>query len=32
MELISKEPVRMVQGRKAVCDGGQFAIDSPGFV
>ena len=24
MELIANEPIRLIQGRKAVCDGGEF--------
>jgi NADH dehydrogenase (ubiquinone) Fe-S protein 6 len=33
MELIAQEPIRLVQGRKAVCDGGQcfnFELALPG--
>lgn len=26
MEMISREPIRVVEGRKAVCDGGMFGI------
>ena len=28
MELISQEPVRIVHGRKAVCDGGTYTLHS----
>ena len=28
MELVSREPIRLIHGRKAVCDGGTYTISS----
>lgn len=31
LEMIANEPVRVVQGRKAVCDGGEFGFVRSGW-